>query len=249
MTITRANVRATTNANDFILVRQINNALETFPITITKNRVHLLSTFYRPGHGPEIRPPGVTAGLLIAADNVEVAGFEINAGNNTVDCITFSTVAATWGADIHHNRFGFQVPARDGINMSGAVDKPHFTIHDNLFGTGIAGNGLARTGIYIEQNSTRSTIYRNTFRMGAGLRGINLATLCTAIYSITDNYFCTDGATQGSAILCNINSTDCMFVGNHAMWLAANPAQNPYLDLGLNHWGMNYAGDVVIYPV
>jgi hypothetical protein len=29
----------------------------------------------------------------------------------------------------------------------------------------------------------------------------------------------------------------------------AAPAQNPYLDLGGNDWGLNYTGDVVTYPV
>jgi len=244
MTITRALVRCTTNANDFILVRQLTNALETFPINITKNRVHLLSTFYRYGHGPEIRPVADTAGITLNADNVEIAGFEIS-GGNTNGCIASGTLA-TWGADIHHCRFAFQaLTPQDGIRMDGAVDKPHWTIHDNWFG-----DKIVRDGIRIDQNSTRSEIWGNHFRQGAASGvGINLVTLCTDIYAIHDNVFRVVGATQGDAITCNINSTNCMFFGNQAMCLGANPAQNPYIDLGTNDWGVNWAGDVVIYPV
>jgi hypothetical protein len=244
MTITRALVRCTTNANDFILVRQLTNALETFPINITKNRVHLLSTFYRYGHGPEIRPVADTAGITLNADNVEIAGFEIS-GGNTNGCIASGTLA-TWGADIHHCRFAFQaLTPQDGIRMDGAVDKPHWTIHDNWFG-----DKIVRDGIRIEQNSTRSQIWGNHFRQGAAAGvGINLVTLCTDIYAIHDNVFRVVGATQGDAITCNINSTNCMFFGNQAMCLGATPAQNPYIDVGTNDWGVNWAGDVIIYPV
>jgi len=243
-TITHALVHCTTNANDFIIVRQITNALETFPISITKNRVHLLSTFYRYGHGPEIRAVADTAGIVLNADNVEIAGFEIN-GGNTAGCIE-AGAAATWGADIHHNRFGWQATTpQDGIRMTGAVDKPHWTIHDNWFG-----DKIVRDGIRIEQNSTRSEIWGNHFRQGAASGvGIQLVTLCTDIYAIHDNVFRVVGATQGDAITCNINSLNCMFFGNQAMCLGANPAQNPYIDLGGNDWGVNWAGDVVIYPV
>jgi hypothetical protein len=245
-TVTTGLARAVTNNNDYVVVRQMTNASETFPITITKNRVHLISTFYRPGHGPEIRPTGVTAGLLVTADNVEVAGFEINAGDNTQDCVTFSTVAATWGADIHHCRFGFQMPGRDGINMAGAVDKPHFTIHDNWFN-----DKLVRTGIRIEQNSTRSEFWGNQFRLGANANiGIHLATGCTDVYAIHDNVFrVADNAATGEGIFCVLGSTGCMIWGNQAMEGRVAMAQNPYRDLGTNNWGLNYYGLLAIMPL
>src|SRR4030042_5235210 len=158
-TITEALTHCPANANDFILVRQITNALETFPITITVNRVHLISVFFDFGKGPEIRPVADTAGVLLQADNVEIAGFEIN-GGATHGGIETQTAAATWGADIHHCRFGFQSTAQDGIRMGGAVDKPHWLIHDNWLNIVIA-----RDSIRIDQNSTRSGIWSNHFRM------------------------------------------------------------------------------------
>jgi hypothetical protein len=199
---------------------------------------------YDLGKGPEIRPVADTAGVTLNADNVEIAGFEIN-GGATHGGIESSSVAATWGADIHHCRFGFQSTAQDGIRMGGAVDKPHWMIHDNWFNIGIA-----RDGIRIDQNSTRSEIWGNHFRMldAAGV-GINLVTLCTDIYAIHDNVFRVNGAVQGDAITCNINSIGCMFWGNQAMDAGAAPAQNPYIDLGGNDWGLNWTGDVVTYPV
>lgn len=243
-TVTAALARCTANANDFVIVRQMTNALETFPITMSVNRVHLLSTFYRFGHGPEIRPVADTAGVLISADNVEIAGFEIN-GGATAGCIDVKVASATWGADIHHCRFGFQTGGQDGIRMGGAVDKPHWTIHDNWFNI-----GLTRDGIRIDQNSTRSVIWNNRFRMldGAGV-GINLVTLCTDIYGVFNNVFKVNGAVQGDAITCNVNSTGCMFDGNVGMDAGAAPAQIPFLDLGTNDWGVNWMGDAVAYPV
>jgi hypothetical protein len=242
-TITAALVRVTTNANDYIIVRQITNASETFPITITKNRVHLVSTFYRLGHGPEIRPVADTAGIQLNADNVEIAGFEIN-GGNSAGCIQANAAGATWGADIHHCRFGWQATTpQDGIRMTGAVDKPHWTIHDNWFN-----DKISRDGIRIEQNSTRSEIWNNVFRCPTGI-GINLVTLCTDIYAVHDNIFRVAAATQGDAISCNVNSLGCMFWGNQAMYLGAAPGANPYEDLGANHWGVNWTGDAVTYPV
>jgi len=243
-TITEAMTRCTANANDFILVRQMTNALETFPININVNRVHLISTFYDIGKGPAITPVADTAGFLISADNVEIAGFQIH-GGATAGCIDVKTASATWGADIHHNCFGWQAGGQDGIRMGGAVDKPQWLIHDNWFN-----DKITRDGIRIDQNSTRSEIYGNHFRMldGAGV-GINLVTLCTDIYAIHDNYFKVNGATQGDAITCNINSTLCMFWGNQAFDAGAAPAQNPFLDLGTNDWGLNWTGAGVTYPV
>jgi hypothetical protein len=241
-TITHALTHTTTNANDFVIVRQFTNALETWPISMTTNRTHLISTFYRPGHGPEIRPVGDTAGIVVNADNVEIAGFEIGAGA-THGCIECGA-ASQWGADIHHNRFCFQWTGQDGVRLGGAVDKPHWTIHDNLFN-----DKLTRDGIRIDQNMTRGLIYNNVFRRVAGV-GINLVTLCTDIYAIYDNEFNTlaDAATGGS-IFCNLNSVGCMFYGNQSMHDMAAMGQVPYRDLGNNHWGLNYYGILAIMPV
>jgi hypothetical protein len=244
MTLTMGNTRATANNNDIIYVRQLTLALETFPIPLSKHRMHVLSVMYAPGKGPAITPVADTAGVLITGDHVEIAGFEIN-GGATHGAIEFSTTAQSWGADIHHNRFGWQSGAQDGIRMAGAVDKVQFMIHDNWFN-----DKITRDGIRIDQNSTRSEIWGNHFRMldAAGV-GINLVTLCTDIYAIHDNVFRVNGAVQGDAITCNVNSIGCMFWGNQAMDAGAAPAQNPYIDLGGNDWGLNWTGDVVTYPV
>ncbi len=241
-TITQAIALCTTNDEDYIIVHSFTNSLETWPIAINKHKVHLFASHYALGVGRTITPPGDTAGILITGDKVEVAGFEINAGA-THGCIEFSTSAQSWGAHIHHNRFGWASGGQDGIRMTGAVDKVQFLIHDNQFN-----DKLTRDGIRIEQNSTRTEIWNNEFRYVGGV-GINLVTLCNDIYAIHDNIFRVDGAVQGDAIACNINSLGCMFWGNQAMHLGAAPAQNPYVDLGANHWGVNWSGDAVTYPV
>lgn len=242
-TITQAIANCTTNQDDFILVHSFSNALETWPLAIAKHKIHLLSSHYLLGGlGRIITPPADTAGIYIVGDKVEVAGFEIG-GGATHGCIEFATGAQTWGAHIHHNYFAWSTAAQDGIRMTGAVDKVQFLIHDNRFN-----DKITRDGIRIEQNSTRTEIWNNEFRFVGGV-GINLVTLCTDIYAIHDNIFRVDGAVQGDAIACNVNSLGCMFYGNQAMHLGAAPAQNPYIDLGANHWGVNWTGDVVTYPV
>jgi hypothetical protein len=129
--------------------------------------------------------------------------------------------------------------------MDGAVDKPHFTIHDNWFN-----DKLVRDGIHIHQNSCRTQIWNNVFRMpAAGNIGINLLATCNDLFAIHDNNFRVDGAVAGTAITCNAASANCMFYGNRAMFINANPATNPYVDPGhLNGWADNYSGNVLVYP-
>jgi len=241
-TITHAIDHCTANQEDYILVQNFLNSAETFPININKAKVHLFSIWYALGVGRTITPVGDTAGVLIAADKVELAGFEIGGGASH-GAIEFPTATQSWGAHIHHNRFGWMTGAQDGIRMTGAVDKVQFLIHDNEFN-----DKITRDGILIEQNSTRSEIWNNVFRRVGGV-GINLATLCTDIYAIHDNTFNTilDAATGGS-ILCNLNSAGCMFYGNKTMHDKAAMAQVPYRDLGANHWGLNYYGILAIMP-
>lgn len=246
-TITQALAQCTANQDDFIIVQGMSNSLETWPIAITKSKVHLLSSQYIlgekvPGHGRILTPPGDTACIYITGDRVEVAGFDMSAGA-THGCFEFHATNQSWGAHIHHNRMGWAGAAQDGIRMTGTGDKVHFFIHDNEFN-----DKITRDGIRIEQNATRSEIWNNIFRVPAGV-GINLVTLCTDIFAIHDNFFRVNGATQGDAIYCNANSLGCMFYNNQAMHLGAAPAQNPYEDAGANHWGLNWTGDAVTYPV
>lgn len=241
-TITQALVQCTSNAEDTISVNAFTNALETWPIAITKHKVHLMSSFYDFGVGRTITPPGDTAGIYVTGDKVEIAGFEIGSGA-THGCIEVSTAAQSWGLHVHDCRFGWMTAAQDGIRMTGAVDKVQFLIHDNEFN-----DKLTRDGIRIEQNSTRSEIWGNVFR-GVGGIGIDLITLCTDIYAIHDNIFrVADGAT-GEAITCNINSVGCMFWGNKACQGVVAMGNVPFRDLGANHWGLNYYGLLAIMPV
>jgi hypothetical protein len=243
-TITQAIANTPTNTDTMIFVQSFSNALETWPITISKHKTHLFSNMWARGVGRTITPPGDTAGILITGDKVEVAGFEIG-GGATHGCIEFSTTVQSWGAHIHHNRFGWMTAAQDGIRMTGAVDKVQFLIHSNEFN-----DKLTRDGVRIEQNSTRSVIFNNIFRHVAGV-GINLVTLCTDIYAVHDNVFQVADSAVGEAIKCNINSTNCMFWGNQTMAQMAAMGNVPYQDLsaGNNHWGLNYAGLLAVFPV
>jgi len=248
LTITEAIVKATAGQDDFIVVQGNSNALETWPLALSKHKLHVFSSQYIlgeevPGHGRIITPPADTAAFLITGDRVEVAGFDISAGA-THACFEFSTVAQSWGAHIHHNRMGWMGGGRDGINMSGAVDKVNFLIHDNEFNS-----NLTRDGIRIDQNATRSEIWNNVFRLVGGI-GINLVTLCTDIYAIHDNFFRVADGGAGEAITVNVNATGCMFYNNVAMQGKVAFANIPWVDAsaGNNHWANNMSNVLLVNP-
>ncbi len=248
MTITAAVGKATANMDDVIIVQSCNNALETFPIALNKSKLHVFSSQWIlgeevPGHGRIITPPGDTAAFLITGDRVELAGFDMSAGA-THGCVEFSTVAQSWGAHIHHNRFGWMGAAQDGIRMTGAVDKVHFLIHDNRFN-----DKITRDGIRIEQNSTRTEIWNNSFRLVGGV-GINFVTLCTDVYAVHDNFFRVADGGAGEAITCNVNMTGCMFFNNMAMQGKVAFANIPFVDAsaGNNHWANNMSNILLVNP-
>jgi hypothetical protein len=248
VTITAAIAKATANMDDVIIVQGCNNALETFPLALNKHKLHVFSSQWIlgeevPGSGRLITPPGDTAAFLITGDRVELAGFDMSAGA-THGCVEFSTVAQSWGAHIHHNRFGWMGAAQDGIRMTGAVDKVHFLIHDNRFN-----DKITRDGIRIEQNSTRTEIWGNTFRLVGGI-GINFVTLCTDVYAVHDNFFRVADGGAGEAITCNVNMTGCMFYNNMAMQGKVAFANIPFVDAsaGNNHWANNMSNILLVNP-
>ena len=209
--------------------------------------VHLIgASLYQASPSAWIDPPADTAGITLSAGFCEIAGLEIR-GGATAACLENS--GTVWRAHIHHNDFGFQSGARDGLLIgTGAADCPHWLVEHNKFGHGA---NITRDSIRIEQNSTRSVIRNNYFYVNTGTVGIHLQGLCTAIGYIVDNTFKVADAANGEAIYVeNINAEVVQFHGNRVASGNVAMAFNPYRDLGAGcHWGNNFAGIAPVLPV
>ena len=238
--------------NDVILVLRYPSAGaagETWPIAVDVESVHILgmnlATQGEPGTPRQVcilNPTGDHPAMLISKNSVEIAGFEMG-GGAAHGCIENS--GTVWRTHIHHNDFGWIYTCQDGIKMTGLVDCPHWLVERNRFGTNIA-----RDGIRIEHNSTRSFFMENIFRH-PGTRCFHAQGLCTDIGGVLDNDFKVPDATNGEAIYFeNTNAAGAMVIGNRVASGTAAMTFNPYRDLGAgNHWGLNHAGLTPTYPI
>lgn len=234
LTITAALALCTAGANDYIFVVSYpGDAGEAaWPIPIDTSKVHIIGTPTQASPSPLINAPADTACFTIyaSAGNVEIAGLEFTAGA-TAACI--QNDGSVWKAHIHHNDFGWQAGARDGILQTGAVDNPHWYIHDNRFGLGIT-----RNGIRLEHNSTRSVIKDNLFNVVSGAVGVHLQGLCTGHIFVLDNYFLVADAAAGEAITTSATALG-LAAGNVAAEGKAALGNIPWTDGGAFSWGNN----------
>jgi len=234
LTITAALALCTAGANDYIFVISYpGDAGEAvWPIPIDTSKVHIIGTPTQASPSPLIDAPANTACFTIhaSAGNVEIAGLEFSAGA-TAACIQNDGIV--WKAHIHHNDFGWQAGARDGILLTGAVDPPHWYIHDNRFGLGIT-----RNGIRFEHNSTRTVIQNNLFNVVSGAVGVHLQGLCTGHIFVLDNYFLVADVGAGEAITTSATALG-LAAGNVAAEGKAALGNIPYVDGGAFSWGNN----------
>jgi hypothetical protein len=244
LTITAAIAACTAGANDYIIVKAYPNpapGTETFPIAMTKSKVHLIGTMSQASPSPYINPPADTHCIAVTASNCEIAGFELGAGA-TKACIDISGV--TWKTNVHHCWMGWQDTCLNGVILSaGTDDAPQSWIHDNFFGINITG-----TNLYVTFNSTRSLIERNTF-IGVATLGIHVDnTIANAV--IRDNFFRVPDSATGEAITLDATAADgAMLYGNQAMQGAVAMGNVAFRDLGTNHWGLNYVDITATMPV
>lgn len=242
--------------DDYIIVLNTNGgASESFPITVTKSRVHIIGLDVGNGKYPRLSADvyGDTAAFLLceaAGDAAggeggyfEIAGFRLSGGatHGAIEFPVCTTPGATLKARgvIRNNWIGRVHAARDGIYMPALTDVPELVIEDNIFGLGIT-----RDGIRVDYNATRTIIRRNLFRVGA--IGINVPGHIAAGW-ILDNLFVMSGVVAGRAI--TLTNTDGIFVnGNHAQTGKTAMGVIPYVDGGANDWGTNYQDIVEVLP-
>lgn len=247
LTIKHAMDQCTGGNDDYIIVLAYPSTPpgdEDWPILVDVDNVHLIgSNLFMASPRAWIAPDENEAAFQISVGSVEIAGFDLGAGA-AHGCI--ENDGTVWRAYIHHNDFALIRTAQDGIKMTGAVDCPHWLVEHNQFGPTID-----RSGIRIEHNSTRSVFQFNRFYVPSGVRGFHAQGLCTAIGYVLDNTFKVADDRAGDAVYFeNANATMCNVQGNRVASGSVAMATNPYRDLGAgNHWGRNFAGTLLTYPV
>jgi len=182
------------------------------------------------------------AGLSIAAENVEIAGFDFVA-TSSYPGIEFA--ATHWNCAVHDCQFGRRGALQDGIKIAAGIDAPYMSVYDNLFSSGIV-----RDGVRFEGAATYGWFgipgHGNVFNVT--LIGID-STSTTVLGGIADNVFRLPSDTEGYAIsFTNSGSSGCMIDGNKAFYGNDTMITNPYRDVGSNHWGLNYRQGLSILP-
>lgn len=247
-TITHALTVTESDNNDYIFVRRVDNAAETFPITVADSFVHLIGMPYGASPRPQILPPGDTHGVEVDAGGVEIAGFDFGAAEANLDaCINID--ANQWRIHIHHCNFAWQTEAYDCIRING--DNQSY-IHHNMFGA----HGFSNCGICIT-DAMRTRIEDNVFfvlnsLVGGGQYGIYVTS--TLQYGvIKNNTFLVPDAMSGEAIFLTSYGRS-IIDGNHAMSDTVAMGFNPYRDTtgaaqNRHGWGANYANAALTLPV
>jgi len=190
-TIKHALTKCVDYRNDYILV--LDHYQETFPISVNKASVHIIAI--APYTVAPLMPmvyltaSGDTTIFNIAADFVEIAGFEFGAGASHGGIEWTATKGYGW---IHDCAFGRMQTGQDGIKVPAGFDAVEMVISDCIFGS-----GLTRHGIFIDHNMTRGLIQDNIFRAVTGA-AINVDQMSNGI--IRRNRFMLPSDLTGGAI-------------------------------------------------
>lgn len=186
---------------------------------------------------------GSAAGFYVEAQNVEIAGFDFCADNSYSGIELRTNV---WNTCIHDCNFGMRGNTQYGILFNGGG--VYTSVYDCYFGVAIDSDGIRFDG-----NAFRSWIglpgHGNIFDVdGIGVHGTS--GVGVTIGGICDNIFLLPSDTAGYAIsFLNSGAAGCIVDGNSAFYGTTALSNNPYRDLGSNHWGLNYRQGVSILPV
>ena len=262
-TITYALTLCSADNNDYIIVMGVTHTDEAaWPIDVDISTVHIIGLRGAPYYdqSPTLRAiGGGNACFELSAWGIELAGFELGAGDNATPIVQSpvgpGTIGGWW---IHHCMFGWLAGGSmgsDGIWVQNTHDAAACIIEDCGFNGTVVSDGLTVNGIHIQGNSTRSIFRRNLFRMIPGI-AINCVQNGSDIGAIVDNLFkCVDSAT-GEAITMQLGVGNAMISGNQAGGQDNAMGFNPYRDLSvagagnaLNAWGINYVDIVATLPV
>ena len=252
LTITAALGKCTTKKNDYIFLLNYYRASgETWPISITKENIHIIGMASAGCPRVWVDPPSTTAAFALAQGSAhcEIANIQIGAGATSA-CIDVTSNGA-WGYWIHHNYFASKqsMDAKYGIHCgSGSSNEMiHSLIENNVFGAGITEAGICIAS-NAGGNACHGLIIRNNhFTVNTGDHGVDVLSAGADFQEggIFNNTFECDGdAADGEAVYF-VSGAKGNVHGN-AAWTddGVQMSNNPFLDAGTTgmSFGMNIRG-------
>lgn len=251
LTLTEALARCVAGQQNYIVVLDYWQPTgETWPISVDVPNVHIIGADGGGTKMPIITPVADTAGILVAADRIEIARLCLNGGASH-GAVENDPGAPTprWGTYIRDCWFAVLGSAQDGIKNVAASDNVYLTVERCRFGFAIV-----RDGIRIEHNATRAEIGRPWGNGNFFDRVQGVAINCVgnvADVGIYHNTFAIPANTAGAAITLSAGSAGCAIFDNQANFGDTDMVNNPYSDgagAGSNHWGLNYKGVTPTLP-
>lgn len=252
-TVNAAIGKCTSGHDDYIIVMDCWDQ-DTFPITVNKQRLHILGLSLPNFMYPKMNPTTDAAvfRLVSAGAYSEIAGFDIS-GGDAHGCID---IYGTEGAWIHDCWFGSEGAGGTPLHGIWIQQNPQYSrIEDcRFFGDlGSAGGLITSNGIEVDASVN---MVRGVEVLNCKFNGLAIAmNLDNADYWLVENNrFIIPNAQNGEAITCQSDCLDSTFIDNLAVYgmLSNGYTYNPYRDLAtntVNNWARNYQGNAIVEPV
>lgn len=236
--------------DDYVMILNYGSngrAVESWPVTVTKDQVHIIGLRATRGSKWSVPTSGDTDtnAFTVTGQRCEFANLEIG-GDGTGSGIQIGN--GVWGTTIHDCWFGYaDGVGTHGVFVASGADAPYLTVYDNRFGQALTGDGIRIAG-----NATRGFIgYRghgNIFRDIAGI-AINVSGSAVGL-EIIDNDFHMKADTVGDAITLSSGTSGIYIAGNQAAFTEAAKTTKYYVDATTNgnDWGDNYVSGDLLYP-
>ncbi len=271
LTITKALDLCESGANDYVFVLDYpssGDAGETWPITIDKQRVHLIGLMngllprfkiyspYATEDTPAIRF-SIKADDSSYAAYCEIAGLILGTGSaSSIRGAIESHHGGQWGHWIHDCAFGLKYRSGSDCKYGICIGRSSDTyaagemlyslIENNIFGIGVVNSGIyVPDGTSSGPNSVIGAVIRNNHFAVAGI-GINVADTTADFWSggIFNNTFEMSADTDGYGV--TFASGAKGNVHGNAGWYSDGviPANNPFFDAGSTNmsFGQNIRG-------
>lgn len=271
LTITKALDKCTSGANDYIFVKDYpsgGDSGETWPITIDKQRIHLIGVMNGLLPRFKIYSPYATADtpcirFSIKADDssyaayCEIAGLILGSGNaSSIRGAIETHHGGQWGHWIHHCAFGLKYRSGSDCKYGIVIGRSSDTyaagemlyslIENNIFGIGVTADGIfVPDGTGSGPNPVIGAVIRNNHFSVSGI-GINVADTTADFWSggIFNNTFEMSADTDGYGV--TFASGAKGNVHGNAGWFSDGviPANNPFFDAGSTNmsFGQNIRG-------
>ena len=254
LTMAYARGQCINDHDDYIIVWNCYNQ-DVFPFTVNLDSLHIIGVAGPNGGWPALdAAAGNTAVFIIAAQNVEIAGFNLS-GGAAHGAIEFASGAnMAW---IHHCTFGHYWfgPSQDGITSPIGGGSVWSVVVEDCWFYGNSGpcGKLTRYGIFNADVAWGGWTIRKNYFLGVPTGAIILGGTGAAHEIVIDHNCIGCGADGlGNAITLDAQSNGCVVQDNEAAHgSAALMTAAPYSDVlagDENHWVSNQAQDQMVLP-